>query len=87
MEVLAHTPLAVAPACIALPAARSCSRVHRPGGVCPPNGRQEFHAALQCVKQEIAQEFDDRRLFILAGKHIQLDGRKRFQPGYPVVHG
>src|SRR4030088_641485 len=42
---------------------------------------KKFHTSLQFVKQEIAQEFDDRRLFILPGEHIQLDEWKRFQAG------
>jgi hypothetical protein len=57
------------------------------GRVSPYPPPQKFHTSLQFVKQEIAQEFDDRRLFILPGEHIQLDEWKRFQAGYPVVHG
>ena len=86
-ELLAHTPLAVARACIALPAGRCRSGVYRPTGMYRLTGPQKFHASLQCVKQEIAQEFDDRRLFVQPGEHIQLNGRKGFQAGYPVIHG
>jgi hypothetical protein len=52
-----------------------------------PDRPQEFYASVKGVKQEIAQEFDDRRLFVLSGEHIQLNGRKGFQAGYPVIHG